>query len=80
MEYCSLNEFEKRSKNRIFNILQLRLHPSIVSLKKSLITQTNNVELKYITSRGSWYSTSWKGDIIRSGGLATNIGIHFLIC
>jgi UDP-N-acetyl-2-amino-2-deoxyglucuronate dehydrogenase len=73
----SLHEYEKRSNNKIFNILQLRLHPSIISLKNSISTKSNKVELKYITSRGSWYSTSWKGEITKSGGLATNIGIHF---
>lgn len=73
----SLSNFEKKSNNKIFNILQLRLHPSIINLKNSLSTESNKVSLKYITSRGSWYSTSWKGDISRSGGLATNIGIHF---
>ena len=77
----ALAGIEKESDRRIFNILQLRLHPSLVALKKRVETAPNNtrfdVELTYITPRGKWYFTSWKGDEHKSGGIATNIGIHF---
>ena len=76
----SLQKFEKKSKNKINNILQLRLHPSIIELKDSLRIQPNanhEIKLKYITSRGEWYFNSWKGNIDKSGGLVTNIGVHF---
>jgi UDP-N-acetyl-2-amino-2-deoxyglucuronate dehydrogenase len=77
----ALSEIEKESKHRINTILQLRLHPSIVQLKndidKAPADKHFNVDLTYITSRGSWYHHSWKGDESKSGGVATNIGIHF---
>lgn len=77
----ALIEIEKETNNNIYNILQLRLHPSIVSLKNRIEnTKTDkkfDVDLTYITSRGNWYFTSWKGDESKSGGIATNIGIHF---
>ena len=77
----ALKEIEANSKGNIYNILQLRLHPSVIELKRKILTQTNNekhiVDLKYITSRGEWYFTSWKGDKSKSGGMCTNIGIHF---
>ena len=77
----ALAEIEKETSRKVFTILQLRLHPSVIALKKR-ITQTSagnkfNVNLSYITARGSWYHNSWKGDIKKSGGLATNIGVHF---
>lgn len=79
----ALAELEMETGNRIFNILQLRVHPSIVKLKKMIEdnkagkTKKHNIDLTYITSRGNWYSHSWKGDLNKSGGVVTNIGIHF---
>lgn len=76
-----LKEIEEETEKKIYNILQLRLHPSIVALKEKLAKNPSKekaeVDLTYITSRGNWYYTSWKGDIQKSGGIATNIGIHF---
>ena len=72
---------EKATGHRINTILQLRLHQSIVALKKKIDEGPKNkiydVDLTYITSRGNWYYTSWKGDVHKSGGVATNIGVHF---
>jgi UDP-N-acetyl-2-amino-2-deoxyglucuronate dehydrogenase len=66
---------------KIYTILQLRLHPVIIELrekiKNSPSDQVLDIDLTYITSRGNWYYTSWKGDVSKSGGIATNIGIHF---
>jgi UDP-N-acetyl-2-amino-2-deoxyglucuronate dehydrogenase len=77
----ALAEIEKETGNRIYTILQLRLHPAIVALKVKVAggpkDKKYQVELNYITSRGHWYFTSWKGDIQKSGGIATNIGVHF---
>jgi UDP-N-acetyl-2-amino-2-deoxyglucuronate dehydrogenase len=77
----ALAEIEKETGHRIHNILQLRLHDSIIALKKKVEQHGHNkmydVDLTYITSRGNWYNTSWKGDVTKSGGVATNIGIHF---
>lgn len=93
----ALDLLEKEFEKKIYTVLQLRLHPSLIELKKNLLTKnheqrtknqeprtTNHkpetkhrVTLKYITSRGLWYNFSWKGDIQKSGGIATNIGIHF---
>lgn len=77
----ALEEIEKETGKKVFTILQLRLHPSIIALKKeveeSAKDKTFDVDLTYITSRGHWYQTSWKGDVTKSGGVATNIGIHF---
>ena len=77
----ALAEIEKETGNQVFTILQLRLHPAIIALKEKVEASTtgkkHNVELQYITSRGHWYNTSWKGDIAKSGGIATNIGVHF---
>ncbi|HMV10158.1 MAG TPA: Gfo/Idh/MocA family oxidoreductase [Cyclobacteriaceae bacterium] len=77
----ALEEIEKETGKRVFTILQLRLHPSIIALKKEIEAsakdKTFDVDLTYITSRGHWYQTSWKGDNSKSGGVATNIGIHF---
>jgi len=76
-----LEDIEKETGKRIYNILQLRHHASIVDLKKRFEVKQNNkvhdIELTYITSRGKWYHYSWKGDIKKSGGVVTNIGIHF---
>ncbi len=76
-----LLEIEKQSKKRIFSVLQLRLHPVIIALKKKIEESKQgevfDVDLAYITSRGNWYYSSWKGDVSKSGGIATNIGVHF---
>jgi UDP-N-acetyl-2-amino-2-deoxyglucuronate dehydrogenase len=77
----ALHEIENESGKNIFNILQLRLHPVLIDLK-NLIDQSPpgkryDIDLTYITSRGNWYFISWKGEIQKSGGIATNIGIHF---
>lgn len=77
----ALMEIERETGKRIFTILQLRLHPAIISLKQKVQSAPANknytVNLKHITCRGHWYHVSWKGDIQKSGGVATNIGIHF---
>jgi UDP-N-acetyl-2-amino-2-deoxyglucuronate dehydrogenase len=77
----ALMEIEKETGRKVFTILQLRLHPAIIELKKKIDAappgKKHQVDLQYITSRGHWYHTSWKGDIQKSGGIATNIGIHF---
>lgn len=79
-----LKTLEEETGNRVYNILQLRLHPSIVALKKRVESELKsnpdkvyNIDLTYLTSRGHWYLVSWKGDIEKSGGIATNIGVHF---
>ena len=76
-----LEEIEKETGGKIFNILQLRLHPSIIELKervdKSPEDKIFDFDLTYLTSRGHWYYTSWKGEEKKSGGIATNIGVHF---
>ncbi len=77
----ALLEIEKETGKNIYTILQLRLHPAIIALKEKIAAAPPNkryaVNLQYITSRGNWYHTSWKGDIQKSGGIATNIGVHF---
>lgn len=77
----ALSEVEKETGHKVNNILQLRLHESIKALKKRIDEgpkdKVYDVDLTYITSRGNWYYTSWKGDIRKSGGVATNIGVHF---
>ncbi|MBK7221830.1 MAG: Gfo/Idh/MocA family oxidoreductase [Saprospiraceae bacterium] len=77
----ALEEMEKESGKKVYTILQLRLHPNIIALKKKVeeapADKVFEFDLTYITSRGSWYYTSWKGDIHKSGGIATNIGVHF---
>lgn len=77
----ALQELEKETGKRVYNVLQLRLHPSIIALKEKIAkeksTKKYDIELTYVTSRGRWYEVSWKGDIHKSGGVATNIGIHF---
>ena len=77
----ALMEIEKETGGEVFTILQLRLHPAIIALKEKIAAapagKKYNVNLQYITSRGHWYHTSWKGDIQKSGGIATNIGVHF---
>ena len=77
----ALAEVEHRTGKRINNILQLRLHPSIIALKEKVENgpkdKIYDIDLSYLTSRGKWYFISWKGDDSKSGGIATNIGIHF---
>ena len=77
----ALMEIEKETGGHVFTILQLRLHPAIIALKEKIAAapadKKYTVNLQYITSRGHWYHTSWKGDIEKSGGIATNIGVHF---
>jgi UDP-N-acetyl-2-amino-2-deoxyglucuronate dehydrogenase len=77
----ALQEIEKERSRRVNVILQLRLHPSIMALKQRVdadpLDHKYDIDLTYVTSRGRWYLVSWKGDIERSGGIGTNIGIHF---
>lgn len=77
----ALEELQKEYNKNIYNILQLRLHPSIIKLKEEIENapkeKVHEIDLSYITSRGKWYHISWKGDITKSGGIATNIGVHF---
>lgn len=75
----ALEEIEAETKRRVLTVLQLRVHPSLIQLRESLQTSNaaHDVELTYITSRGPWYQVSWKGNHEKSGGVATNIGIHF---
>jgi UDP-N-acetyl-2-amino-2-deoxyglucuronate dehydrogenase len=77
----ALQTIEKETGKNIYTILQLRLHPSIIALKKKIEEgpkdKIYDVDLSYITSRGRWYQVSWKGDMEKSGGVATNIGVHF---
>ena len=77
----SLSKIEEISGRKIYNILQLREHKTIIDLKKKIDSSDPNkiydIDLTYLTSRGNWYYTSWKGDKTKSGGIATNIGVHF---
>jgi UDP-N-acetyl-2-amino-2-deoxyglucuronate dehydrogenase len=77
----ALQEMEKETGKNIYTILQLRLHQSIIDLKKKVDAAPKDkifeFDLTYQTSRGNWYYTSWKGDVSKSGGIATNIGVHF---
>lgn len=77
----ALQEIEQENHQKIYTILQLRVHPSLIKLKQAIekekISKKKQIQLTYITSRGPWYLVSWKGKLDQSGGLATNIGIHF---
>ena len=77
----ALAAIEKESQGKINTILQLRLHESIIQLKNKVDLANKkgkyDIDLTYITSRGKWYDISWKGDEAKSGGIATNIGVHF---
>ena len=77
----ALQEIERETGKNIYNVLQLRLHPSIMALKEEIDNgpkdKVYDIDLTYITSRGRWYHMSWKGDVEKSGGVATNIGVHF---
>jgi UDP-N-acetyl-2-amino-2-deoxyglucuronate dehydrogenase len=77
--FDALQELEAETHHRINTVLQLRVHPSLMQLKESLQQEggQHDVELTYITSRGPWYHVSWKGHEDKSGGIATNIGVHF---
>lgn len=76
-----IEKVERRTGNKAYSILQLRLHDKIVALKKRIEEgpkdKIYDIDLTYITARGKWYYASWKGDINKSGGIATNIGVHF---
>jgi len=75
----ALMEIEKETGRNVYTILQLRLHPAVIALRDKVLSSGKkyDIDLKYITSRGHWYHISWKGDLQKSGGIATNIGIHF---
>ncbi|WP_222908764.1 Gfo/Idh/MocA family protein [Pseudomonas sp. DNDY-54] len=76
-----LLEIEKDTGKKVNTILQLRVHPAIIALREKVLKEKraskHEVDLTYITSRGHWYFQSWKGDNKKSGGIATNIGVHF---
>ncbi len=79
-----LKIIEQETGKQVYNILQLRLHPSIIALKQRVTQELQRhpdrvytIDLTYLTSRGKWYFTSWKGDASKSGGIASNIGVHF---
>ncbi len=77
----ALKTVEEEHGQKVYNILQLRVHNSIIALKKKIEAgpkdKIYDIDLAYITSRGHWYYSSWKGDLSKSGGIATNIGVHF---
>jgi len=77
----ALQEIENETGHRVYTVLQLRLHPKIIELRNKIQNgpkdKIYDIDLSYITSRGNWYNISWKGDIQKSGGVATNIGVHF---
>jgi len=77
----ALEEIERETGRRVWTILQLRHHPAILALREGIqarpASEMHEVELAYVTSRGNWYLQSWKGDLKKSGGIATNIGVHF---
>lgn len=76
----ALADLERRHGGRVYTILQLRVHPALIELRERLRqdrSRRRSVRLTYITSRGTWYRYSWKGDAAKSGGVVTNIGIHF---
>lgn len=79
LEY--LKKIERETGKKVNTILQLRLHPAVIQLKEKVASSTPgkvfDVDLTYITSRGNWYFSSWKGDLTKSGGISTNIGVHF---
>lgn len=77
-----LQELEEEYRQRVWTILQLRVHPSLIALKKKVDAEKRDgkrrhIRLSYVTSRGLWYHYSWKGELEKSGGIGTNIGIHF---
>lgn len=76
-----LLEMEKETGKKVYTILQLRNHPDIIDLRNKVLAggagQRHEVEVKYVSVRGNWYKYSWKGDVSKSGGITTNIGLHF---
>ncbi len=80
-ELEAVEKAKEQSGNEVYNILQLRLHPAIQQLREQInqgpADKIYDIDLSYMTSRGKWYFQSWKGDLLRSGGVTTNIGIHF---
>ena len=75
----ALEELESETAHRVWTVLQLRVHPALVALRQTLEARASRhqVVLSYVTARGPWYHASWKGSEEKSGGIATNIGIHF---
>jgi UDP-N-acetyl-2-amino-2-deoxyglucuronate dehydrogenase len=76
----ALKDLEQETQKKIYTVLQLRHHPSIIALKEKIEKNPEkiyDIDLTYITGRGNWYAFSWKGEASKSGGIATNIGIHF---
>jgi len=77
----ALNVIQNETGRKVFTIFQVRLHPAIIALRERILAGPENkrysLDLTYITSRGKWYHRSWKGDIEKAGGIATNIGVHF---
>src|SRR5690606_20942818 len=75
----ALADVEGQHPGRVYTILQLRVHPKLIELRERLRAEPtrHSVRMSYITSRGTWYRYSWKGDQSKSGGVVTNIGIHF---
>jgi UDP-N-acetyl-2-amino-2-deoxyglucuronate dehydrogenase len=75
----ALQELERETGSRVYTVLQLRFHPRLIALRERVLQGggDHDVSLTYVTSRGAWYDVSWKGSTERSGGVATNIGIHF---
>jgi len=77
----ALLDYQHETGKKVWNILQLRHHPSIAALREQVLEgpadRTYDIDLSYITSRGNWYHYSWKGNQEKSGGIATNIGVHF---
>lgn len=77
----ALERLENETGKKIWNVLQLRVHPAIIKLRDKIKNDKSNskydIDLTYLTSRGKWYHSSWKGDISKSGGVTTNIGVHF---
>ena len=83
-DFDQLIALERQTGKRVFTVLQLRVHGAILKLKEKISSEKSskknekyNIELVYMTSRGNWYHESWKGDPRKSGGLSTNIGVHF---
>lgn len=76
-----IKDIEAETGKRVYTVLQLRYHQTILDLKKKIDAGDENhvydIDLSYVTTRGNWYFKSWKGDVQKSGGVATNIGIHF---
>jgi len=76
----ALEQLEVETGHRVYTVLQLRLHPDLVTLRERLMAapgRRHQVQLSYVTSRGAWYDMSWKGIEAHSGGVSANVGIHF---